>query len=203
LSTPIPTQSHGTCLRGIDGSVIVLDVSTWSSTAGPVERRRLADVVGPVLDVGCGPGRLVVALAESGIPALGLDTSPVAVDQAAARSVPVLLRSVFEPLPGTGRWRTALLFDGNIGIGGDPARLLTRIRELLASGGRLVVEVDAPGSGVRRLPVRVERAGQVSDWFPWAQVDAESIGALATAAGFTLGTTIEDEGRWFADLWDR
>ncbi|CAN5907302.1 hypothetical protein BH23ACT2_BH23ACT2_15270 [soil metagenome] len=206
MTTHVPTQPAQpdvACLRGIDGSVILLDVTTWSSAAGPVERRRLAEVEGPVLDVGCGPGRLVVALAEQGIPALGLDASPVAVDQATARAAPALLRSVFEPLPGTGRWRTALLFDGNIGIGGDPPRLLRRMRELLSVGGRLVVEVDPPGSGVRHLPVRVERAGQVSDWFPWAQVDADAIGALATEAGFTPGSTFEDQGRWFTDLWNR
>ena len=39
---------------------------------------------------------------------------------------PALVRSVFETLPGEGRWDTVLLMDGNIGIGGDPAALLGR-----------------------------------------------------------------------------
>ena len=35
-----------------------------------------------------------------------------------------LRRDVFAPLPGEGRWYTALLADGNVGIGGDPVALL-------------------------------------------------------------------------------
>ena len=37
------------------------------------------------------------------------------------RGATVLQRDIFGPLPGEGRWGTALLFDGNVGIGGDPA----------------------------------------------------------------------------------
>ena len=58
--------------------MIPLDIAGWSSRADPVELRRLAAVRGPVLDIGCGPGRLLVALGERGIPALGVDASPVA-----------------------------------------------------------------------------------------------------------------------------
>lgn len=203
LTAGAPPASDGACLRGVDGTIINLDVRTWTAPAGPVERRRLADVEGPALDVGCGPGRLVLALAEAGIPALGVDASPIAVDQATARAAPALVRSIFDPLPGDGRWRTALLFDGNIGIGGDPLQLLHRIRRLLAPGGRLVVEVEPPGPGLHRVAVRLERGDQTSDWFPWALVDTEAIDPLATEAGFTVGRTVEDEGRWFTDLWNR
>jgi hypothetical protein len=38
-----------------------------------------------------------------------------------------------------------LLLDGNIGIGGDPHRLLRRVRELLTPTGRLLVELDVDG----------------------------------------------------------
>ena len=55
------------------------------------------------------------------------------------------MRDVFGPLPGEGRWDTALLADGNIGIGGDPVALLARVRELLAPEGRVVVDLAAPG----------------------------------------------------------
>jgi len=41
-------------------------------------------------------------------------------------------RSVFDALPAEGRWHTALLADGNVGIGGDPIRLLSRLRGLIA-----------------------------------------------------------------------
>ncbi len=53
---------------------------------------------------------------------------------------------MFAPLPGEGRWGTALLADGNIGIGGDPVALLRRLREVLDPRGRIVVELAAPGT---------------------------------------------------------
>jgi len=191
---------RATVLRGRDGTVIPLDVGAWAATADAVEHRRLSSVRGPVLDIGCGPGRLVVALAERGIPALGVDASPAAVDLAIERRAVALVRSVFDPLPATGRWATALLFDGNVGIGGHPIRLLRRVRDLLARDGRALVEVGAPGSGTRRFAARVERANTCSAWFPWAQVDADAIGGLAAAAGLVLASVDEDHGRWFAEL---
>ena len=65
------------------------------------------------------------------------------------------------------------------------------------------MEVEAPGPGQHRLAVRLERGDQTSDWFPWALVDTEAIGPLAAEAGFASGRTVEDEGRWFTDLWNR
>src|SRR5205823_333854 len=87
------------------------------------QRRRLR-AVGPVLDVGCGPGRHVLALARRGVLAVGVDVTPAAVRYARARGAPVFRGSVFAAVPGVGHWRTALLLDGNIGIGGRPVVLL-------------------------------------------------------------------------------
>jgi SAM-dependent methyltransferase len=200
--TPTSTAagSAPTVLRCKDGSAISLDVGSWSGEADQVERRLLSQVQGPVLDIGCGPGRLVVALAARGIPALGVDASPVAVGQALARQAPALVRSVFDPLPGTGRWATALLLDGNVGIGGDPQRLLGRTAELLARDGRAVVEVEAPGNPSQRFEARVERDDQTTPWFPWARVGADDVEALGARAGLALETVIEDRNRWFACL---
>ena len=52
--------------------------------------------------------------------------------------------------PTPGRWRSALLLDGNIGIGGRPARLLARIASLLAPGGAILVELAGPDTSHRR-----------------------------------------------------
>ena len=61
-----------------------------------------------------------------------------------------LRRDVFDTLPGEGRWETALLADGNVGIGGDPVALLRRLREVLDPRGRVVAEVAAPGTPPHR-----------------------------------------------------
>ena len=186
-------------LRG--PGAVTLDLSRWNAPATAEERAVLATVEGPVIDLGCGPGRLVFDLASRRVPALGVDSSPDAVDLARRRGATVLRRDLFRRLPGEGRWATALLFDGNVGIGGDPVRLLTRCRRLTAVRSRVVVEVAPPGTGWRRLSACLEHAGGRSAPFAWAVVGADSIGELAHLAGLTLvAMTMTSSGRWFADL---
>ena len=57
-----------------------------------------------------------------------------------------MVADVFDDVPREGRWGTALLADGNVGISGDPVHLLRRVRQLLQPGGRAVVEVSGPGT---------------------------------------------------------
>jgi SAM-dependent methyltransferase len=138
---------------------------------------------GPTIDLGCGPGRLVARLLRCGVPALGVDQSLTAVALARRSGALVLHRDIFEPLPATGRWHTVLLADGNIGLGGDPARMLARAAELLGRGGRCVAEFDPGATGVRRRWARLESAGGVGPWFRWATVGVDSIASLAKQAG--------------------
>lgn len=187
-------------LESSSGAVQVLEVDRWCADASVVDRRLLIDLRGPTLDVGCGPGRLVAVLAQRGITTLGVDVSPYALHAARARGATVLERSVFERLPAEGRWANVLLLDGNVGIGGDPVRLLGRIAELLEPGGLAVVEVDPPGSDLRREAVRVQHLGQTSAWFPWAWVGADGVAEVATPAGLAVDGTSQLGGRWFARL---
>jgi SAM-dependent methyltransferase len=183
------------------GEMLDLDLARWHDPATPEEADLLAAVPGPVIDLGCGPGRLVVNLASRRIPALGVDSSPAAVALARMRGATVLQRDLFGPLPGEGRWATALLFDGNVGIGGDPARLLTRCRQLTGGRGLVIVEVQPPGDGCRRMTAWFERDGQRSETFAWAVVDAEAIADLAREAGLRVASVRETpSGRWFAHL---
>lgn len=188
-------------LRAESGERIELDPARWHDPATDEERHLLASVHGPVIDLGCGPGRLVVSLAARRVPVLGVDSSPSAVALARSRGATVLERDVFGPLPGEGRWATALLFDGNVGIGGDPARLLARCRQLTGPTGQVVAEVQPPGTGWRRLTARFERDGQRSAPFAWAVVGADAIAGLALRAGLVLhGLEQMPSGRWFARL---
>ena len=155
---------------------------------------------GPTLDVGSGPGRLTVALTRRGVPALGIDVTPLAVELTRRAGGPALRRCVFGPLPGTGRWAEALLTDGNIGIGGDPVALLRRLRQLLRPAGSVIAEVSPPGSESRVDTMRLRRGGQVADWFTWATVSACDIGALAGRCGFPSVERWSAAGRWFAAL---
>jgi len=188
-------------LRTEDGEALDLDLGRWHDPATVEEHEILASVDGPVIDLGCGPGRLVVSLASRRVPALGVDSSPSAIALARMRGATVLQRDLFGPLPGEGRWGTALLFDGNVGIGGDPTRLLERCRQLTADDGEIVAEVQAPGTGWRRLTAWFERAGQRSESFAWAVVGADAIEELARPAGLRVATLAPTpSGRWFARL---
>ncbi|HMC70526.1 MAG TPA: class I SAM-dependent methyltransferase, partial [Mycobacteriales bacterium] len=72
-------------LRLSDGDTRRMTLEDWYAPATTEEVELLRTLTGPVLDLGCGPGRLVVALTELGIPALGIDASPNALGHAAAR----------------------------------------------------------------------------------------------------------------------
>jgi SAM-dependent methyltransferase len=155
---------------------------------------------GPTLDVGSGPGRLTVALAERGVPTLGIDVTPHAVRLAQSAGALTLQRDVFSPVPGTGRWMIVLLADGSIGIGGDPVALLSRVAELLAPRGQALVEVQPPGQELRRERVRFRHGKQASDWFPWAYVGVDQLAGMAGQAGLSRGETWSSDGRWFVTL---
>jgi len=182
-----------------DGSRKPLAVDGWLQER-PGDNSLLDRCEGPTLDIGSGPGRLTVALAERGIPALGIDITPYAVGMARSSGALVMLRDVFDRVPGTGRWMTVLLADGNIGIGGDPAALLRRAGELLAPEGRALVELEPPGSRLRREQVRLRDAGLASEWFPWAFVGADHIQDVARDIGLGGVETWTAGGRWFAAI---
>jgi SAM-dependent methyltransferase len=173
--------------------LLPLDVERWCAAADAVDTDVLRRCGGPVLDVGCGPGRLVAALAARGIPALGVDVSPAAVARTRRLGGSALRRSVFERLPRERRWGTVLLMDGNVGIGGDPVPLLARLRDLVRPGGRLLAEAVADDVD-ERLTVRVEDAhGRHGRPFPWARVGVTALLHTASVTGWIV------TGRWTAD----
>ena len=177
-----------------------LPVRRWHGPVLAEELTILARVANPVLDVGCGPGRHAAALRRFGHEALGIDTSPAAVMAARRRGAAAVNVSIFGSVPNPGGWASALLLDGNIGIGGDPVRLLARVHELLRPDGNVFVEVDPPGVASRRFHARVQHAGGSGPRFPWAQVGAGAIAALAAEAGFRTEELWGEGGRWFAEI---
>jgi SAM-dependent methyltransferase len=177
------------------------DVARWSAAADRVDLSLFRDVDGPVIDLGCGPGRMLVAARDLGLPALGIDLSPAAVEIAGRSGVPVLRGSVFDPVPQEGHWDTALLIDGNIGIGGDPVALLSRARAIVRSGGSVIVEASADDDVDRRFDATItDESGRVSAHFPWAELGRVAIAAAADRAGLHLRATWTEDARTFLVL---
>lgn len=168
--------------------VLQMNVAEWRAPANAVDIAVLEGVEGPLLDVGCGPGRMVRAAEERGMAALGIDISGVAAAHAAADGSRVLRRSVFDRLPLEGSWRTVLLLDGNIGIGGDPRALLLRCAELVAPDGVLIVEVDAdPDLHECAVFTAIGEDGHESGAFPWARLGSAALARVAMECGMVLG----------------
>jgi SAM-dependent methyltransferase len=189
----------GVLVREAGGGCRPLPVSSWYAGRRPGDAGLLARCRDATIDVGCGPGRLVAALAARGMTALGIDVSAVAVGLTRSRGASVLRRSVFAPLPGEGRWRSVLLADGNIGIGADPVALLRRCRALLSHRGQVLVELEQPG-GTRRVRVRLESGDRHSAWFDWVHLGVDEVAAVAAAVGLTVRVLWCDTRRWFAVL---
>lgn len=189
-------------LRSEAGARLPLDAARWHGSLTDAERHLLSGLAGPVLDVGCGPGRVVEGLGRLGVAALGVDPVASAVALAYRRGACALQRSVFDPLPGAGRWASIVLLDGNVGIGGDPLRLLARCRDLLADSGSVLVELEAPGRRSGSQRVRLEDHTGHGPWFEWAVVSVDAIAGVASAAGLAVRTIrhASDEDRWFAHL---
>lgn len=182
-------------------SLLDMDFGKWSADADDVDRSLLRYARGPVLDIGCGPGRMVRAAGELGLVALGLDVSPDVVAVARRDGLAVALGSVFDRVPAEGLWRTALLIDGNVGIGGDVAALLTRCREVLASSGTLIVELHADDDRDHSYNATVVDAeGSQSGAFPWAEVGLTRLREIAPASGFVIDRAFTAGGRRLCSL---
>jgi len=184
-------------LHSHTGARIFLDLARFCAPPGPADIAVLARCGGPTLDIGCGPGRLAAALAQRGIPALGVDVSPMALLLARAAGATALRRSVFDRLPGEGRWHHALLIDGNIGIGGDPAALLRRVRQLLRPADAEVVVETEPADIHEFHQVRLGARGPE---FAWARVGAPALMALAEPIGYHAHGAWYVGGRCFTAL---
>ncbi|MBF4162268.1 methyltransferase domain-containing protein [Nocardioides acrostichi] len=190
------------CLvEGLDGGPMVLPVADWTREADAGDDALLALCSGTTIDIGCGPGRLAARLAELGHLSLGIDVVEEAVHQSRARGASALHRDVFDEVPGEGRWQTALLADGNVGIGGDPAALLGRVRELLDARGRLVVELAGPGvpSSARWATLEVGGVSR-SRPFRWAVVGVDGVAELAASVGLGVLEVVEFASRRWAGV---
>jgi SAM-dependent methyltransferase len=174
------------------------DVARWSAAADATDMSLFRDVDGPIIDLGCGPGRMLIAARELGVPALGVDLSDAAVHIARRSGADVLLGSVFDAVPNEGGWDTAFLIDGNIGIGGDPQRLLERARDIVRKGGSIVVETNLDPDADRVFVATVTDAdGGLSARFPWAAIGRAGLLRYARSAKLTLRGSWTDDGRTF------
>ena len=184
-----------------------LPMARWMGGPQTTPEDRLADeqVLGhcsprPTLDLGCGPGRFTASLRQRGIPALGVDSSAAAVEMTRRRGGTAIRRDLFAPLPAEGSWEQILLTDGNIGIGGNPVRILRRAADLLARGGIVIVEIDPAATAFCYELLRWETEQHLGHWFPWSRMGADVLDVIAHAAGFMVSHVVDIHDRTIAVL---
>ena len=177
-----------------------LPTTRWAARVDAGDAAVLAHCTGPTLDIGCCPGRISGYLSGRGVVVLGIDIVPEAVEQTQARGASALHRDVFDHVPGEGRWVSALLADGNIGIGGDPVALLRRVAAVLVPEGRVVADVAPPGTAMRTHTIVLECGGRLSEPFFWTVLGPEAVTDVAHAAGLGVAGVHEHDGRWFVVL---
>ena len=180
-----PMSEHRTISQLLSdcGLTIDLDITRFRDEPSRAERRLLKMLDGPVLDVGCGPGRAAAFLRDHGVAALGLDISAALVDLARKNGALCVHQSIFDTVPFEGRWHEVLLLDGNIGIGGDPTKMLERLARIVRPNGRAFIEVASSGP-TRQVVVREHRGGKTGEPFAWAVVSIDGIDDLLAGTGW-------------------
>ena len=185
-----------------EGEVVLpLDAARWSDHADEVDQLVVSRCRGPVLDLGCGPGRMVQALAEAGIPALGVDMSAVAVWGTRSRGALAIQAKLADRLPAEGRWETVLLMDGNIGIDGNIGALLERCRSLLLPGGTIIVEIDPRPDWhqTRRVRLTAQTSGFSAELI-WTRTGAATVRRQARPLDLLVDEEWSAGGRAFLSL---
>jgi SAM-dependent methyltransferase len=175
-------------------------LARWAAPADSVDSMVVSRCVAPVIDLGCGPGRIVGALQRSGRAVLGVDISRTAVALATREGGQILRRDVADELPGEGRWGTALLLDGNIGIGGDVVALLDRCRKLVGPGGLIICELDPDPERADRAELVLAGAANRSAELPWSRIGLRRVQCVAGALDLIMVEEWRAGGRAFVTL---
>ena len=146
----------GPLLRFDDGASLPFAVCRYLAAADPLDRRLLDGVQGPVLDVGCGPGRHLRELTARGVYALGVDLSTVAVELARSGGARAVVADIFGDVPGAGDLadraaaRRQHRDRRRSGAVADAAARVARARWGRARGTRPAGIVDAGNPGTTR-----------------------------------------------------
>ena len=161
----------------------------WRHTT---QRQVVGDWVkeGPVLDVGCHTGDLLLALRQRGLEVSGIESSDDGVRVCRERGLTVTQGLVEDvPLPPDG-FRTILMSHVLEHVR-DPLAALRKLKAALAPGGRIVVAVPNCGGAVARV------FGPY--WHGWdppyhlIQFDPHSLRNILSAAGFVV-THVQTRG---------
>ncbi|MYT38652.1 methyltransferase domain-containing protein [Streptomyces sp. SID8356] len=188
-----------------------------------VDRELLNRVRGPVLDVGCGAGRVLHALRERGVEALGIDTSPGAVRMCRDRGLRAEQASVDDLGSLTETFDTIIMTGNGLGLLQSRERGPAVLRELarVANPGAVIlgtsidpVHLGGPEDPYRRrqasrglLPgqwrMRVRHGDSATEWFDYVFLSVDDLSELVAASPWTVRGIHQGASTYLAELaWE-
>jgi len=167
---------------------------------------------GDVLDIGCGPGELTLAVAAQGHAVVGLDVSPRAVEIAAGRAADRGLDATFVQGDATELAGLTDRFDTVLDSGmlhclrsADQVRAVAAIRRACRAGARIAVLCFADRPGARTPDggrLTEERLRELfSDWRIEALAPAPILGVVRPGYGAISEWPRDAAGRTPMDAW--
>jgi SAM-dependent methyltransferase len=203
---------------GTDPEILERDDGFIDAGAGPevylapfdswpaVERQAMRLARGPVVDVGCGAGRVGLHLQDRGVDVTGIDVSAMAVRACRIRGLRRAERvSAAQLTPRLPEFQTVVLFGNNFGMFGDPTGTRRTLAAWAGAAGkrtRILAESMDPHRSARpdrrsyhrrnrergRMPGQVRMRIRYQDlatcWFDWLFVSRAEMGRLVRGTGW-------------------
>ncbi len=189
------------------------------------EREAIRRARGPILDIGCGAGRVALYLQDRGHRVLAIDNSPLAIRVAKLRGVKAArVLSIAEIQTLSGRFGTIVLYGNNFGLFGG----MTKARRLLAAMHRIttpdaLIIAAASDPYMTRDPVhltyhqknrdRGRMAGQVrlriryrqfrGHWFDYLFASRDEVCCIIEKTGWSISDIVESQGPGFVALLEK
>lgn len=171
-----------------DGHVRVNDAARYFRASwGQLDDWAYERVHGQVLDVGCGAGRHALTLQDRGVPVVGLDPSPGAIEVCRRRGVHHLIHGTLEAVTSRGGFGTVFLMGNNLGLLASreqSAPFLGHLAELSAGPGSRIlasgIGVEPGASSGNTADAEYMRSNQALGRLPWQVTMRSRFGNLAT-----------------------
>jgi len=179
----------------------------------PAEREAMNFAFGKVLDIGCGAGRHALYLQHTGLKAMGIDVSPLALEVCEQRGL-VNTREcpITEVNSNLGKFDTIIMMGNNFGLLANPRRarwLLRRFYSMTSQNGRLIAASNDPyktddedhlayhtrnrqrGRMSGQIRIRVRYRGIKDKWFDYLMVSKAEMEDILIGTGWQVREYID------------
>jgi SAM-dependent methyltransferase len=194
-------------IRNTSGHQYIRLFEEWDEA----EKEAMMDIEGPVLDVGCGVGRVGDYVKSQGIEYYGIDLSPLAVEICHKRGHENVFVMSAESIDlDRSDFKTVVLFGNNFGIMGKPEGVVKMLKgfhrvtsedAIVLAGSIDPEETDdemhlayhaknrAVGNPPGLLRLRNKYQGEVDDWWNLLLCGKKLMAELSEKAGWSLEKT--------------